>query len=360
MNGLRIAVAAGGTGGHILPALALFKALKQASGVEAVRFVCRAEDVRLIRKLEEIGSETVFVRGAGMPRSFGPELLRFAAGLAASLKDSAGFVRSFRPDILVTFGGYIGFMPALAARLAGTRLVLIEQNSVPGLANRLMYPFSSLTVLNFRYAKRWFRRAEVLGNPVDPAIGSADREQALAFFGLDSAKPVVLVVGGSQGARGLNEILLKGLPDLADCGILWATGRKNFDEIRSRLAPGTEHVVVKDFIERMDLAWAAADMAVCRSGAATVSEMRKAGVASLLVPYPHATDDHQFHNAREQEEAGLAMVIREEDLTPGKLVESVRKILKDRAAYKARFSAIDEAGVTGRIVAAILGLGRRR
>ena len=235
-------------------------------------------------------------------------------------------------------------------------MVLIEQNSVPGLANRMLYPFSSLTVLNFRYSKRWFRRGVVIGNPVDAAIGNADRKEALRFFGLDPAKPVVLIIGGSQGAKGLNEVVLKALRNLSDCGVLWAAGRKHFAEVKSRLTGDTKRVVLVDFIERMDLAWAAADVAVCRSGAATVSEMKKVGVPAVLVPYPHATDDHQYHNAKELEENGLAKVIREEDLTPDGLAGAVRSIFAEYGRYKDCFAKTGESGVNDRIVTAIMKL----
>jgi UDP-N-acetylglucosamine--N-acetylmuramyl-(pentapeptide) pyrophosphoryl-undecaprenol N-acetylglucosamine transferase len=278
--------------------------------------------------------------------------------LAAALVTSLSFVRSLyllrrvRADVVVGFGGYVSLPLGLAAALASVPLVLHEQNSVPGVANRILSRWATAVCVTYpdsihRLARA--SRATVTGDPVRPSIIAGDEKAARTGLKLTSTHPVMLVFGGSQGARHLNEAtvdLYSRLSEVKGLQVVQATGPAEIDSVRERLKTAAGGRMPRwwklvGYLEDMGDALAAADLVVCRSGATTIAELTAAGKAAVLVPYPYATDDHQTHNASPLREAGASIVVRDSDLDAEAFGEQVVALLRDapRRARMARAAA---------------------
>ncbi len=334
---MRILIAGGGTAGHVFPALAVARRLLD-DGHE-VRFAGTAT-----------GQEADLVVSAGLP---------FTAVEASPFVRAASFRAAMAPlvalrsvararplvagaDVVLGMGGYVSVPVALAAARARVPLVLHEQNAVPGLANRLLARPARTVALSFLEAARLLpRRARtvVTGNPVrEPILAVAsDRsrlaDEATRELGLDATRRTVVVFGGSQGARHVNAAAVDAVARLEDVGIqvILLAGRAHAERVREeigRRAPAPVRVL--PFLERMELAYAAADLVVSRAGATTIAEVSVCGVPSVLVPYPYATGRHQDANARALERAGGATVILDDELDGTVLAQRIRELLDDR------------------------------
>jgi UDP-N-acetylglucosamine--N-acetylmuramyl-(pentapeptide) pyrophosphoryl-undecaprenol N-acetylglucosamine transferase len=254
-------------------------------------------------------------------------------------------VRRCRPivadaDVVVGMGGYASAPAVLAAYRAGKPVVLHEQNSIPGLANRVLARRASVVAVSFSESERAFRHGTpvvLTGNPVRDAIASvpADRErlakEALEELDLEAERRTVMVFGGSQGALHVNRATVGAcriLRDRADLQVLLVTGTVHHPTISESLSPGGALLVrTLPFLERMELAYAVADLVVCRSGASAVAEVTACGLPSLLIPYPYATGRHQEANARALRRAGAASVLLDEHLTPEELAERIESLV---------------------------------
>jgi UDP-N-acetylglucosamine--N-acetylmuramyl-(pentapeptide) pyrophosphoryl-undecaprenol N-acetylglucosamine transferase len=256
-------------------------------------------------------------------------------------------------DVVVGIGGYASAPAILAARRSRTPIVLIEQNSVPGAVNRFAARWAAVVATTFEAtAARLPSRTRVVrtGNPVRRAIAEVEgsraerRDEAVKAFDLDDARRTIGVFGGSQGARQLDRTVARAIGALRERGdlqLLVASGPAHVGEISSAAATSGDVLVrVIGFIERMDLALAVTDVALARAGSGTISELAACGVPSILVPYPHATEDHQAANAREIERAGGAEVVLESELTPAVFAERVSALLDDRARRDAMREAM--------------------
>lgn len=304
----------GGTGGHVFPALAVAEELRR-----------RHPGLELLFVGGRHGREAEFAARAGIPfvglpvRGFlgrGPRALGAAFGLARALVRSWWMLSRRRPDVVVGFGGYAGFAPVAAAALRGVPCALHEQNSLPGSANRLLGRWVDRVFLSFPDEAGVFDpgRSRVTGNPVRAAIREAGAAGA--------ARPAgrrVLVAGGSLGARAINEAVAASLEGLRARGFsLWhQTGTDDLGAVRAAYARAgwsAEQARVEPFIDDMAAAYAWADLVLCRAGATTVAELAVMGKPSVLVPFPHATHDHQTANARRLERAGAALLLAQDIL----------------------------------------------
>jgi UDP-N-acetylglucosamine--N-acetylmuramyl-(pentapeptide) pyrophosphoryl-undecaprenol N-acetylglucosamine transferase len=336
---VRVTLAGGGTAGHVFPALAVGRELiDRGADVEFVGMASGLE-ASIVRDagLPFRETEAVAVAGRG-PLSKGAVPWRLYRAINACLP----FVES--SDVVVGMGGYVS-VPAVAAAIRLRRpVVLHEQNSVPGLANRWLARPARVVAISFSETVRSFPRrvrTELTGNPVREEI-AAVRDQravlakeALREFDLDEVRRTVLIFGGSQGARRINEATvgaIRQLRERSDLQILFACGPRNLDDVRASLPPADGlDVRLFPFLERMDLALAAADLAVCRSGATTVADLTCCGVPAILVPYPHHRDRQQELNARILSRDGAAVVLSDEDLTPELLAGRIGDLLGDEA-----------------------------
>lgn len=349
-----ILVAGGGTAGHVFPAIAVARELvRLADDVEPV-FVGVADRLEA-RLVPDAGFRLHHVDAVAIPRHPSTKLLKVPAMLRAGIARCEELIHAEDAVGIVTFGGYVAFPLDRAALRTGRPLVVHEQNSVPGLTNRIASRWADRTAISFPGSAPRFRRQErcvVTGNPVRSDVLALDRPAARgaarASFGLDPDRPTVLVFGGSQGARSINGAVIAAHPQWAtdQLQILHVAGRDGYAAAaqaweQARAAhPDGPTVRLVDFVDAMADAYAAADVVVCRAGATSIAELTALGLPAVLVPYPHATADHQTENARALERAGAASVIADPDLDGETLVEAVLPLLTDaeRHARVARAS----------------------
>ncbi len=323
------------TGGHAVPALAVAETLRRRRPEADICFVGLSHGVEA-RMVPRSGFRFEAVPVMGLRRQLHPDLLRFPWVLARGAYGSLKLVSSFRPDVVFCTGGYVSGPIGASARLRGVPLVLHEQNSFPGLTMRLLSRGASQVYTAFKEAVHrlgGLSRAAV-GNPTRGGWRRLDRADARGRFGLGAEGTVLLVVGGSQGARGINRVVSSALPELLDRGIkiLWQTGKADYDAAQTAVRDWPDLVVVRDFIDDMEAAYSAADLALTRAGGMTLAEQSLLGVPAVLVPLPTATENHQEHNARSRVRAGAARMIRQSDLDASRLVSEIEQLADDRDA----------------------------
>ncbi len=341
----RVLIAGGGTAGHVFPAVAVARELQRLADVEPV-FVGVADRLEA-RLVPEAGFELRTVQAVPVPRRPSPALLRVPSGVRAAVRQCERVIDEIGAAAAATFGGYVSFPASWAAGRRGLPLVVHEQNAVPGLANRLGSRWAGHIAVSFPGSADSFRRKErcaVTGNPVREDMlrldRAARRAEAREAFGLDPDRPTLLVFGGSQGARSLNTAIVDAHPHWgdADVQILHAAGASLYTETaaaweRTRTEGAGPRVRLVDFIEDMGDAYAAADVVLCRSGATSIAELTVLGIPAVLVPFPHATGDHQRHNAEALERIGAAVVVADDDLDGARLVAEVLPLLTDPARH---------------------------
>ncbi len=350
-------VMAGGTGGHIFPGIAVAEALR-ARGWRIVWL--GNPDGMEARIVPAHGYETVWVRfgalrGKGLVRK-----LMLPVNLLSGFWQAARALRRVKPDVVLGMGGYITFPGGMMAALLGRPLVLHEQNSVAGLANRVLARVADRVLSGFPAV---LERAEWIGNPVRADIAALP-EPAERYAGR-SGPLRVLVVGGSLGAAALNAAVPQALARLAPEQrpvVVHQAGERQLDALREAYAKAGAEAEQRAFIDDMAAAYAAADLVICRAGALTVAELAAAGVASLLVPFPHAVDDHQTGNARFLAARGAAYLLPQTELTPERLAGILASLDRDRLlqmAGHARALARPQAAAQVAEVCATLAGGDR-
>ncbi|QIK38380.1 undecaprenyldiphospho-muramoylpentapeptide beta-N-acetylglucosaminyltransferase [Caldichromatium japonicum] len=328
--GQRIAILAGGTGGHIFPALAVAEMLRQA-GAEVFWVGTRAGmEARLVPEqglaIEWIGIEGVRGKGAGA-------WLKAPMRLGRAVGQAHAILRQQQPGAVLGMGGFVSAPGGLAAQLLGIPLLIHEQNSIPGLANRLLAHIADRVFESFPGSFPSRRGAILSGNPVRQAIIELPPPEERMQGRTGPAH--LLVLGGSLGAQALNRTLPQALALLDPAKrplVLHQAGERLLAEAQAAYQAAGLTAEVVPFIRDMAAAYAWADLVVCRAGALTVSELAAAGLGAILVPYPYAVDDHQRANARYLAEAGAARLIIQQELTPEHLAATLRPLLADRAA----------------------------
>jgi UDP-N-acetylglucosamine--N-acetylmuramyl-(pentapeptide) pyrophosphoryl-undecaprenol N-acetylglucosamine transferase len=355
---LRVVVSTGGTGGHVFPALAVAQALKERDpGTEVLFLGGRGPEGDMARKagVAFAALPAQGVLGKGWAKLAAPLWLSRAMVLALWK------LRKFKPDCVVGFGGYAGFCPPLAAWMLGIPTAVHEQNSVPGAVNRVLSRVVDRVFASFEASLPFFPATKTVatGNPVRAAIAAVG-ESAKAALGRN-----LLVLGGSQGARAVNDLVAEAAPALLAQGvsIRHQAGAADADRVRGLyVSRGLSPEPVTAFIEDMAGAYGWADLILCRAGASTVFEAAAAGRPCLFIPFPHATHDHQRHNADAMARAGGARVMAQAGLTAEALVSAVSPLLTDTQAlaHMARaaraFARPQAARDIARAVAALAGV----
>ncbi len=362
-NSLRVLIAGGGTGGHVIPALAIARELRDAHGAE-VRFVGTAHGLET-RLVPEAGFPLDLVRSGQLKNVSLATRLRTAIDLPLGVVECVRLLREFRPQAVVGVGGYASGPGMMAAILLRLPTLAFEPNAVPGLANRLVGRWASAAAVNFAQTQRYFRNARVTGIPVRAEFFAIAPKSA-------AAPPRLLVIGGSQGARVLNEAMPKIAPRLLDqfpsLEIVHQAGARHAESTAEAYAraglSGQHRVRVRPYLDQMPREFAAADLLLCRSGASTMAELGAAGRASLLVPFALAADDHQRRNAEVFLQAGAARMLTEAELLAGpeRLLNELSALLADPAALRAmgeRARSLARPDAARRIASMILDLARR-
>lgn len=322
---MNVLVMAGGTGGHVFPALAVAARLREQG--HAVRWM-GAPDSFESRKVPEAGFTIEYVRVSGLRGKGVMKLVTAPLLLLRALADALAVLRRVRPDVVLGMGGFAAGPGGLAARLLGVPLVIHEQNAAAGLTNRLLARLAT-TVLQ-AFPGTFAGAVKTVGNPTRAGFAEVPSPPLrLAHEG----PARVLVVGGSQGAKALNQVVpaaLALLPVAQRPFVRHQAGR-TLPVAEAAYAEAGVVAVIDAFITDMPAAYAEADLVICRSGASTIAELCAAGCASVLVPFPFAVDDHQTANAQYLSEAGAALLLPEHTLTPERLATALQRLLADRA-----------------------------
>lgn len=323
---MRAVLAGGGTGGHVIPALAIATELRALYSSE-VMFIGTSRGIET-RLVPAAGFELRLVEVGALKKVSLVKRIQTLAELPVAIFRSSEILKNFRPDVVIGVGGYASGPTMLAAALSSIPTLAFEANVVPGLANRIMAPIVSSAAVHFEETCRYFYRCRVTGVPVRHAFFNLPAKGA-------GSPPTLLVFGGSQGAHGINETLMNSLPALTTqvpgIHIIHQTGERDYNDAQTAYLHSVARAEVFPFIEEMPEMFARADLLLCRSGASTVAEVTAAGKPAIFVPFPHATDDHQLRNAQALERAGAAVLIGEKDLTPERLVRTVSELLCDQA-----------------------------
>jgi len=332
----RIIFAGGGTGGHLYPALAIADRIREMlAGVAEVEIVFvgtrRGIEYRL---REQLGYPLHLINIRGIVRSLSLTNLLLPFVVVGALAKASLLLRRFRPQIVVGTGGYVAWPVLRAAVARGIPAVLQEQNSYPGIVTRQMAPRARMVYLGFERARDFLHpgtKTMVTGNPVRRGLSGGDRAEALKHYGLDPSRKTILVLGGSQGARAINAGVLRSMAAESlneDIQLLWQTGKRDYKDVTSQLGNRASGCALFPFAEDMRTVYAAADLVVARAGALTLAELEACGIPSILVPYPHAAEDHQRKNAEVLVAQGKAVMIVEKDLDGCDLLREAIELLR--------------------------------
>ncbi|MDX9883782.1 MAG: undecaprenyldiphospho-muramoylpentapeptide beta-N-acetylglucosaminyltransferase [Prolixibacteraceae bacterium] len=317
MNKIKVIISGGGTGGHIFPAISIANELKERLPDVDILFVGALGRMEMER-VPAAGYRIEGLPVMGFPRKLSLKMVTFFVKLFKSLNKARQTIRDFQPDVAVGVGGYASGPVLKAAVRKGIPAILQEQNSYAGITNKLLAPKVRKICVAYPGMEKYFPAEKIVltGNPVRKNLLEKieDKNKALEYFGLKAARPVVLMIGGSLGARTLNESIFANLERIEKSGvqIIWQTGTYYYHEIQEKFKNGKpENLKISEFVNRMDLAYAVADVVVSRAGAGTISELCLLGKPSVLVPSPNVAEDHQTKNAMALVKSNAAVMIRD-------------------------------------------------
>jgi UDP-N-acetylglucosamine--N-acetylmuramyl-(pentapeptide) pyrophosphoryl-undecaprenol N-acetylglucosamine transferase len=355
VSSLRILIAGGGTGGHLFPGVAVAEEIRARDPGAAVRFVGTRRGIEA-RVLPELGWDHIFIEISGLKTVGVAGAVRGFLRIPRALWQSRRLIRAFQPDVVIGVGGYASGPVVLAARLMGLPTAILEQNSIPGLTNKILGRFVRAVFLSFDESRRFFPAGRVVasGNPIRRALLAALQDEAAQGAGEPGASarpPQVLVFGGSQGARALNEMLPAAAALLRQRGVVFRlvhqTGEPDLDATRARYRDAGVEADCRAFIRDMAGEYQRADLVVSRAGATTVAELGVVGRPAILIPYPFAADNHQEINAGELVRAGAAKLHRQSELTPEILADAMAELLGDPALRARMAGAMKALGRPG-------------
>ena len=330
----RVIISGGGTGGHIYPAIAIAKALQKIETDIEILFVGALGKMEM-EKVPRAGYRIIGLPIVGIKREITLDNLAFPVKLVNSLLKARAIIKEFKPDIAIGVGGFASGPLLMMASLQGIPTLIQEQNSYAGITNKLLARKASKICVAYPGMDAFFpeEKLVMLGNPVrsDIVDVSSKRQQGLLHFGFTDKPKTLFVMGGSLGAKSINESVDGGIEQLIHAGyqVLWQTGKGYIDKANETIFRlGTENAKAFEFIYEMDLAYAVADVVISRAGALSVSELCLAAKPAILVPYPAAAEDHQTKNALNLLERNAAILIKD-DHTQKELIPAALNLLKD-------------------------------
>ncbi|NWG28219.1 MAG: undecaprenyldiphospho-muramoylpentapeptide beta-N-acetylglucosaminyltransferase [Ignavibacteriaceae bacterium] len=314
-NKYRFLFAGGGTGGHLFPAVAVAEQIKEIKPEADILFIGTKDRIEggVVPKLG-FKFKSIWIKGFSRKINF--ENLLFPVKLIVSMIQSLIINMSFKPKVAIGSGGYVAGPAIWAASVMGAKIILIEQNSYPGVTTRLLERYANEIHLSFQESKKYLRREKIhyiTGNPVRKNLGRMEKTEALKKFELTDEKKTLLVLGGSLGAKTINEAMAENINVLEQKGfqIIWQTGKNYFEQFKMM---NSELVKVYDFIDDMNAAYSACDLLLARAGATTIAELLNLGIPALLVPSPNVAENHQYHNAKSLSDNRAAIMIDDKDL----------------------------------------------
>lgn len=334
---MRFAIAGGGTGGHLFPALAVGEVLKER-GHDVLIFISEKE-VDSLATQDRTDFRFERLPSIGMPKLFSSAIFGFFWQFNQSLTLCGKIYSEFDPEAVLGMGGFTSTPPILAAKLRRIPTFLHESNAIPGKANKLNARLVGEVLLGLEECKRFLPadKCRVTGTPVRRTLTRIPREEALATFGLDTSRKTLLVMGGSQGAHGINVAASNALPLLSDHAlqVVHLTGAKDEVAVRRKYDENGVHAYVAPFCHTMEHVYSAADVAIARSGAASLAELALFGIPGILIPYPYAAEDHQTLNAEVFTRAKAAELLKESDVTGETLAGALHELLSDPSRMQA-------------------------
>ena len=336
----RFLISGGGTGGHIFPAVAIANRIKREIPDAEILFI-GADDKMEMRRVPEAGYNIVGLTIYGISRSLSPKgilrNLKLPFVLMKSMKKAKKTIREFKPDVAIGVGGFASGPALKAAAQLGIPTIIQEQNSYPGVTNKILSKTVKSICVAYEGLEKYFPADKIVmtGNPVrDEILNMVDRDDnAYQFFGLEKGKKTVLVVGGSLGARTINECMAAHIADIQKLGIqlIWQTGESYYKTISKELLDLNDpNIKIVPFIKKMDYAYSVADIIVSRAGALAISELSIIGKPTVLVPFPYAAEDHQTKNARALSDKGAAKLIAD-SAAATELYPTLLNLLEDEA-----------------------------
>lgn len=329
---MRIVVSGGGTGGHIYPALALIREIKKQ--VKEAEFLYIGTEQGLestLVKREEIPFKTVHI--TGFKRKISPENLKTVWRFISGVSKSKAILKEFKADVVIGTGGYVCGPVVYAASKMGIPTIIHEQNSVPGLTNKFLSKYVDKVATCFEEAASFFPKEKVVltGNPRASEVLNQDGIKGRLSVGLKLKDPCVLIVGGSRGARPINDAVIAALPSLGKkpYQVLYVTGEAHYESVKKEVAlvGNPSNVIIKPFVHNMPEVLTNMDLTVARAGATTLSELTSLGIPSILIPSPYVTNNHQEKNAQSLTTNGAAKMLLEKELDGTKLVEEIDTIM---------------------------------
>ena len=347
---MNIVVSGGGTGGHIYPALALIREIKKENN--DAKFLYIGTEKGLESKLvtmENIPFKSIHI--TGFKRKISLEnmktIMRFIKGVGESKK----MLKEFGADVVIGTGGYVCGPVVYAAAKLGIPTIIHEQNSVPGLTNKFLSRYVDRIAVCFEDARAYFPDQKVVltGNPRASEVLNQDGIKGRLSVGLSLTEPVVLIVGGSRGARPINDAVLQSLSQLGEkpYQVLYVTGDVHFDKVKKEVEKmgNPKNVVIKPFVHNMPEVLAGTDLTVARAGATTLAELTSLGIPSILIPSPYVTNNHQEKNARALSDHHAAKLLLESDLNGQKLVSEIDRILMNEQTLTDMKTAAKKLGI---------------
>lgn len=334
----RLIISGGGTGGHIFPAIAIANAFRERHPDSQILFVGAKGRMEMTR-VPEAGYKIIGLWISGLQRSMKFSNLLFPVKLIVSYLRAMVIVKKFNPHVVIGTGGYASGPIMMAATRLGVASVIQEQNSFAGLANKQVAKKVTKVCVAYEGMEKYFPKEKIVltGNPVrkDILVIAEKRDRALSQFGFDTNKKTLLIIGGSLGARTINESILSGIEKFIDAQVqvIWQTGKVYYEEYKSQLSKyDLRKVRVYDFLREMDLAYAAADVVISRSGAIAVSELCIARKPSILVPSPNVAEDHQTKNAMALVSKKAAELVSDKDASTRLVGEALRLLFDESRA----------------------------
>ncbi len=328
---MRVIIAGGGTGGHLFPGIAVAREIQRRDAQSDILFVGAKQGIesKIVPK-EGFRLKTLpigGIKGVGFARR-----VRNLVGMVEGVFKAQGILRNFKPAVVIGVGGYASFPMLMAAILGGYPRVIMEQNAIPGLANRVLGRWVHFAAVSDPQTQSYFGgRAVVTGNPVRPEFKSIlPKEHHVPY--------TILIFGGSQGAQSVNRAVMEALQHLMDwkdrLRFVHQTGERQLDEVKRAYASAGFEADVRVFFDDFHQQYAAADLIVSRSGATTVAEIKASGRTAVLIPFPFATDDHQTKNARAMADENAAVLIHNAELTGKRLADTIRELVGNPARLK--------------------------
>ncbi len=323
----RFLFAGGGTGGHLFPAIAVAEKVRDLIPEAEIMFIGTKSKIEgsVVPKLG-FKFKSIWIKG--FSRKFNFENLLFPLKLFVSIFQSLFININFRPLVAVGSGGYVAGPAIFSANLVGAKIILLEQNSYPGVTTRLLERYADEIHLGFEDSKKYFKNEERLfltGNPVRENLKSINKQEALKEFNLSGEKRTLLVLGGSLGAASINEAIVSSIDKLVENNIqvIWQTGKNYFDKYKS-IAGG--NIWIAPFIEKMNSAYSACDLLLSRAGATTIAEIIALSIPAVLVPSPNVAENHQYFNAKSLSDKNAALLVENKNLK-NELIDAVMNLI---------------------------------